>query len=982
MWRLAEHLIDHPFVVEVGAVRNAVAVARTLRVWARAGERDAAPGVRLLREDVRGDGRWLDLDRANPGVVDGAVERLCVLADPRHAIPGPLREVETLAAVGTPLAVGRFALIHELATGVSEPRADERDRSHTRTDAPGVRKRPASQPVRRDRKRRGSLRTRGEDTSLTRGNHDRTMIAAIARAAKREAEAANERRVLVVAGDRNRGIDAAYDAIEAVDAEDSAVSIVSTRKGFRFEEHQPRGADDLLGRTRDVVVLDCHDQFVPNALGRSVGAVDGGGLLVLVTPDLDAWPEIRDRFDDSLAVPPYEIGDVTGRFRERFVETLRSHPGIAIVSLGETPEYDAVERDGLTAGEATTPSTASPAKSRIPPDATFPVAAYEACRTDDQSRAVRAFETLSTPGNAVVVESDRGRGKSSAAGLAAGALALAGNDVLVTAPAFRNAAEVFARARELVETVVGNGSGGGDEGGDSDGDGDGDSDGDEDGDGDEDRDSDGDGNWARSRDRPLRTPTGGRVRYLPPAEAATLLEGAGSDLPDAVIVDEAAALPVRVLDSFLDESLSVAFCTTVHGYEGAGRGFAIRFRERLLDGPVAVRDVRLDEPIRYARDDPVEAWAARALLLDARPAVDEAVSGARLGAATYRALSTDDLLADETLLGEAFGLLVAAHYRTEPNDLARLLDAPNLSARALVADGRVVAVALIAREGGLSAETRRRMYEGERVRGNMVPDVLTSQLRDEAAAEPRGLRTVRIATHHAVRDRGFGSRLLEAVHEEFAADVDYFSVGYGATPRLLRFWRRAGYRTVHLSTSRNDASGEHSAIMLRPVVGNGTERHSGRCPGAALLDRHARAFRDRERDGLSDAHRDVDPDVVRGALRACSAPVSVDLTAIEWRSVVGASFGPGMYDSAPGAFRDLALAVLIEDDAATDLDPREERLLVRKVLQGRAWESVAEELDYVSTAACMRALGNAYEPLVERYGTDVALAERERFLTD
>jgi len=62
--------------------------------------------------------------------------------------------------------------------------------------------------------------------------------------------------------------------------------------------------------------------------------------------------------------------------------------------------------------------------------------------------------------------------------------------------------------------------------------------------------------------------------------------------------------------------------------------------------------------------------------------------------------------------------------------------------------------------------------------------------------------------------RGFGTRLLDEVHEEFGEGrgggtdgdcdgdtVDYFSVGYGATPRLLRFWRRAGYRTVHLSTS-------------------------------------------------------------------------------------------------------------------------------------------------------------------------------------
>ena len=773
------------------------------------------------------------------------------------------------------------------------------------------------------------------------------MIAGLARDAKREAEAANERRVLVCAGDRDRGIDAAYDAIEAIDPDSTAV--VSTREGFRFEEHRPRNADELLGRTREVVVLDCHERFVPNALGQCVGAVDGGGLLVLLTPALDEWPAVRDRFDDSLAVPPYTIDDVTGRFRERLVDTLRAHPGIAIVSLGEDGgEGDVVERDGLTGGPVDGAGPRS--QPTVPPDATFPAAAYEACLTADQGRAVRAFESLSTPGNAVVVEADRGRGKSSAAGLAAGALALAGADVLVTAPAARNAAEVFARAEELI--------------------------------GGSDAESDG---APLGENRRVDAPGGGRVRYLPPAEAAELPGD-----PDVAIVDEAAALPVRLLEGFLDGSLSVAFCTTVHGYEGAGRGFAIRFRERLLDGPLAVRDVRLDEPIRYARNDPVEAWASRALLLDARPAVDEAVAGTAVADAIYRTLAPDDLLSDETLLGEAFGLLVAAHYRTEPNDLARLLDAPNLSARALVAEGRVVAVALLAREGGLDAETRRAMYEGERVRGNMVPDVLTSQLRDEGAAEPRGIRTVRIATHHAVRDEGFGSRLLEEIHAEFGGagggvdgagggdrdEVDYFSVGYGATPRLLRFWRRAGYRTVHLSTSRNDASGEYSAIMVRPVTAAGRD----------LLDRHAAAFRDRERDGLSDAHRDVDPDVVAGALRACPAPVPVDLTETEWRAVVGASFGPGMYDSAPGAFRDLAMAALVGVDdgseAGSALDARERRLLVRKVLQGRPGASVADELGYVSTAACMRALGDAYEPLVERYGTELALSERDRFTVE
>ncbi len=789
------------------------------------------------------------------------------------------------------------------------------------------------------------------------------MIPALVTDLKRAAERANERRLLVLAGDRDHGIAAAYDAIETlnddgvVSVDDEDVSIVSTREGFRFDRVGPRTAGDLLGRTQEVVVLDCHEQFVPNALGRAVGAVDGGGLLLLLTPPLDEWPGRRDRFDESLAVPPFTLADVTGRFRRRLVDTLRTHPGIAIASLpSDAAEHGVDEGSGGSNGTTkTTPierdGRADPTERRArstptrPATATFPPAVYDACLTADQSRALHALESLATPGSAVVVESDRGRGKSSAAGLAAGALALDGADVLVTAPAYRNAAEVFARARERIDAADADGTENATD----------------------DPAADDDDSTADPPDddpRCIHTPGGGRVRFASPAVATDLPAD-----PDVVLVDEAAALPVRLLDEFL-AAPAVAFCTTVHGYEGAGRGFSVRFRDRLTDSEFSTRDVRLDEPIRYAPDDPVESWAARALALDARPAVPEAVTGTTVDDVRYRTLDPDELLADETLLGEAFGLLVAAHYRTEPNDLARLLDAPNLSARALVADDRVVAVTMLAREGGLPAETRHAMYEGARVRGNMVPDVLTSQLRDEHAAEPSGIRTVRIATHHALRGRGLGSRLLEEVHAEFADAIDYFSVGFGATPRLLRFWRRAGYRTVHLSTTRNDASGEYSAIMIRPEG----------AAGADLLDRHAAALRDRERDALSDAHRGVDADIVRGTLAACPASVPIDLTPAEWRAVVGASFGPGTYDIAPGAFRDLATATLVENPDANGLSPRSERLLVGKVLQARPWESVSEELGFVSTSASMRALGDAFRPIVERYGTEAALADRDRFI--
>ncbi|MFB6183428.1 MAG: tRNA(Met) cytidine acetyltransferase TmcA [Haloarculaceae archaeon] len=747
------------------------------------------------------------------------------------------------------------------------------------------------------------------------------VVASLAAALRAQARSVNERRLLVLAGDADRTRAAAETALDAAGVERGATTLVGPAAFLACERYDQRRADRLLGRTRTAVVLDAHEGLRPNALGQAVGAVDGGGLLVLLVPPLSEWPERSDAFGESLAVPPYEREDVTGRFRSRLVALVRVHPGVAVLDC----DAGVVEREGLTS-PAPVLDDGEPGP-RPPADHVFPTAAYDACLTDDQVTAVAALERLTEPDRAVVVEADRGRGKSSAAGLAAGSLALSGVDVLVTAPIYRSAAEVFTRAAELL--------------------------------------TDRDALAGRDRaDQPRELRTGaGRVRYCPPATAAEL-----PDDPDAVVVDEAAGLPVRRLSSFL-AAPAVAFTTTVHGYEGAGRGFSVRFRDRLDESDHAVTDVSMREPIRYAAGDPLEVWAFRALLLDAGPAVDPLVEAATPATVACETLSPDRLLDDEHLLRESFGLLVLAHYRTEPNDLARLLDAPNVYARALLYDGHVASVALLAREGGLDADRRADMYAGGRIRGNMLPDVLTTQLRDERAGETVGWRVLRIATHPAVRSRGLGSRLLADVRAEAAdADLDWLGVGYGATPELVRFWATNGFGTVHLSTTRNDASGEHSAVMLDPLSP----------AGRRLRDRHATWFRRRVASMLSDPLSDLDADVVRAALRATPGTVDPDLDDWEWRLVVGTTAGAGLFDTAPRPFRRLALAHLVDPSDRHALTDREERLLVLKVLQGRSWSAVADALDYVSPGACMRALGDLTETLLDRFGTDLAARERER----
>ncbi|MFC6904262.1 tRNA(Met) cytidine acetyltransferase TmcA [Halalkalicoccus tibetensis] len=732
-----------------------------------------------------------------------------------------------------------------------------------------------------------------------------------------EARETNERRLLVLAGDRERCFSTLRTVLEALSVGVTDTVLVSDRDALPCERVDPKRTAELLGTTREIVVYDAHDALLPNALGQLSGVVDGGGLLVLLAPDLEGWPDRRDGFDGSLAVPPFGVREVSGRFRGRLIDLLYAHPGIGIVDV----DSGGIERDGLTHPAPRIGSSGN--RTEIPDEHAFSRRAYEACLTGDQAEALRTLESLREGRRAVVVEADRGRGKSSAAGLAAGALAAEGHDVLVTAPDARNVMEVFARARELL---------------------------------------DGEGLADPDGERPLETATGGRVRFAPPAAAA-------GEEPDVLIVDEAAALPVRVLEGFLAVD-RVAFVTTIHGYEGAGRGFSVRFRDRLEEGDHETHSVSMADPIRYAAGDPLEIWAFRALLLDARPPVEPLVADASPETVEYRALSKGDLAGDERLLRETFGLLVAAHYRTEPDDLARLLDAPNLAVRALIHDGHVASVALLAREGGLGPDTRRELYDGGRVRGNMIPDLLTSQLRDESAGETVGWRVMRIATHHAARSRGLGSRLLSEIHGELSSRADWLGVGYGATPELISFWSENDFSTVHLSTTRNDASGEYSAIMLAPTSE----------AGRGLHDAHADWFAERAGGMLADPLRDAEPDVVRAALRSTDAPRNPALSERAWRHVASAAYGSGAFDAAPHGFGALALAHLL--DPVAELTDRQERLLVRKALQGRPWDRVTDELEFVSMRMCMRELGEAFKPLVDEYGDEAALEERDRYTDD
>lgn len=77
---------------------------------------------------------------------------------------------------------------------------------------------------------------------------------------------------------------------------------------------------------------------------------------------------------------------------------------------------------------------------------------------------------------------------------------------------------------------------------------------------------------------------------------------------------------------------------------------------------------------------------------------------------SYRidSLSRQQLVENEALLEQFYGLLTSAHYRTSPLDLRRLLDAPGMAfSVAKEARGGIAAALWLVDEGGLSPELAR-----------------------------------------------------------------------------------------------------------------------------------------------------------------------------------------------------------------------------------------------------------------------------------
>ncbi|MCX4180692.1 tRNA(Met) cytidine acetyltransferase TmcA [Enterobacter sp. HSTU-ASh6] len=276
---------------------------------------------------------------------------------------------------------------------------------------------------------------------------------------------------------------------------------------------------------------------------------------------------------------------------------------------------------------------------------------------------------------------------------------------------------------------------------------------------------------------------------------------ASSHQADWLIVDEAAAIPGPLLEKLVSRFPRVLLTTTVQGYEGTGRGFLLKFCGRFP----GLQRYSLSTPVRWAAGCPLERIVASALLFD-----DTLLDRRPEGEVRITSLTPAAWERRPALVASVYELLCAAHYRTSPLDLRRMMDAPGQQFAVAEANPVIAGALWLVEEGGLSPALSRAVWAGfRRPRGNLVAQSLAAHGGSPLAATLRGRRVTRIAVHPHRQREGIGQALIRS-----ASGEDYLSVSFGYTEELWRFWQQCGFVLVRMGSHREASSGCYTAMAL------------------------------------------------------------------------------------------------------------------------------------------------------------------------
>lgn len=548
--------------------------------------------------------------------------------------------------------------------------------------------------------------------------------------------------------------------------------------------------EKILGNTYGMCILQDFEGITPNLLARTIETVEGGGIVVMLLKSMSSLKQLYTMTMDIHSRYRTEAhGDVVARFNERFLLSL----GLCETCLVVDDELNVLPISGGKHVKALPPvdddeltpkqkelNELKESLAEVQPAGSL----VALSRTVNQAQAILTFvDVISEKSlrNTVTLTAGRGRGKSAALGIAIAAAVSHGySNIFVTSPSPENLKTLFEFIFKGFDAL----------------------------------------GYSEHMDYDiiqLTNPSFNKaivrvdikrdhrqtIQYISPNDHHTLGQA------ELVIIDEAAAIPLPVVKRLMGPYL-VFMASTINGYEGTGRSLSLKLIQQLRDQSAAsdfsndttvvsrdsknvdvdstsmartLREVTLDEPIRYAPGDPVEKWLNKLLCLDATIAKNSryATKGTPHPSECNLFYVNRDTLFSYHPVSEAFlqkmmALYVASHYKNSPNDLQLMSDAPAHQLFVLLppidaSDKRIpdpLCVVQLALEGEISKESvRRSLSRGQRAGGDLIPWLVSQQFQDEEFASLSGARVVRIATNPDYSGMGYGSRALELLQDYF-----------------------------------------------------------------------------------------------------------------------------------------------------------------------------------------------------------------------
>lgn len=645
-----------------------------------------------------------------------------------------------------------------------------------------------------------------------------------------------------------------------------------------------------LGREYQSLVFNAFSGFHPDAFGQAIGALNGGGICYLLVPEWVEWQSYQDPDYQRYVATPDDIHRVNSLFIQRLQREIE-HDGHAIViKQGQTDAVvwqSPVNLQETIANETTVNKVAA---NQI----TGPYATAEQAECVSQIVKV-AIGHRNRP---LVINADRGRGKSSALGIAAAQLLQNGlSNIVITAPKAAALDSVFFHAMCLLPDAK------------------------------------------RVQNSLLWQDK--QLRFVAPDELVSQLPEA-----DLVMVDEAAAIPTPMLISLSQYYSRLVFSTTIHGYEGTGRGFVLKFLTELEKIAPQMRQYQLSQPVRWQLGDPVEALSNKLLGINAKAVNLGSYYEVSASQLEFQWLTQSQLAQDSQLLEQLFGLLVLAHYQTSPTDFRQLLDAPDLHILVGLFDGNVVAASLIMQEGNLPAELVNKITLGERrLRGHLLPQSLLGQLGVKDAASFSYGRIMRIAVHPQWQGSGIGSALDQHTTQwANAHNIDILGSSFGATAQLCQFWFNCDYRPVRLGFSRDSASGTHSLMVLK-AINSETE---------GMIATANEQFSQALRYDLADSHSQLSSQLVVKLLQYCKELTT--LGDFERFNIDNYCRGNRPVEQVNSM---IEKGIFSKPATISKLVEQEQALVIKRILQRHSWATVCSELKFSGKKQAQQTLRRA-----------------------